>query len=65
MPEVKLNDFPARNEPILEYRKGSNERKALEAALQKTASTTEDVPIVIGDKEYKTDEIRYQVGFCG
>lgn len=46
---------------MLEYLKGSKERNDVEQALKKTLSTTEDVPIVIGDKEYKTDNIRYQV----
>lgn len=61
MPEVKIKDFPITNEPVLTYLKGSKERKELEAALEKTAATTHDVPIVIGEKEYKTDDVRYQV----
>lgn len=71
VPEVKLNDFGVKNEPVLEYLKGSKERQELESALKKTASTTEEVPIVIGDKEFKSADVRYQVGgfcqlsFCG
>ena len=66
VPEVKISDFGVKNEPVLEYLKGSKERKELEEALKKTSATTEDVPIVIGDKEYKTDDARYQVGrFAG
>ncbi|KAJ3652450.1 hypothetical protein Zmor_018412 [Zophobas morio] len=61
VPEVKISDFGVKNEPVLEYLKGSKERKELEEALKKTSATTEDVPIVIGDKEYKTDDARYQV----
>lgn len=61
VPEVKIKDFPIRNEPILGYLKGSKERKELEAALEKTAACTHEVPIIIGDKEYKTDDVRYQV----
>jgi 1-pyrroline-5-carboxylate dehydrogenase len=38
------------NEPILEYKKGSNERKDLEAALNKYASKVEDVPLCIGNE---------------
>lgn len=36
------------NEPVLEYKKGSTERKDLEKALQKYASMVVDVPICIG-----------------
>lgn len=61
VPEIKLPDFPAKNEPILEYLKGSKERKEIEAAIKKISSTTEEVPIIIGDKEYKSDDVRYQV----
>lgn len=49
------------NEPILEYLKGSKERTELEAALKETASKQEDIPIVIGEKEFKNDNVRYQV----
>jgi hypothetical protein len=31
------------------------------AALQETAATCEDVPIVIGDEEIRTNDVRYQV----
>lgn len=61
VPDIKLPDFPAINEPVLEYLKGSKERKELEAALKKTASAVEEVPIIIGDKEYKSNDVRYQV----
>jgi hypothetical protein len=43
------------------YLKGSKERKELVAALQETAATCEDVPIVIGDEEIRTNDVRYQV----
>jgi 1-pyrroline-5-carboxylate dehydrogenase len=43
------------------YLKGSSERKELGAALQETAATCEDVPIVIGDEEIRTNDVRYQV----
>lgn len=61
MPDIKLPDFPAKNEPVLTYLKGSKERKEIEAAIKKTASQVEEVPIVIGDKDYKSDDVRYQV----
>lgn len=50
-----------KNEPVLEYLKGSKEQKELCAALEDTACTTEEVPIIIGDKEYRTKDVRYQV----
>ena len=45
---------------------GSPERVELEAALVKYSDVTEDVPIVIGGQEYRTDDVRYQVmvNFC-
>lgn len=48
------------NEPILEYRKDSKERKELIAALEKAKSTVEDVPIVIAGEEIRTNDVRYQ-----
>ncbi|KAI1718367.1 aldehyde dehydrogenase family domain-containing protein [Ditylenchus destructor] len=38
------------NEPILEYKKGSSERKALEEALENLAKNPVDVPLVIGSE---------------
>lgn len=61
VPDIKLPDFPAKNEPVLQYLKGSKERKEIEAAAKKIAGTVEDVPIVIGDKDYKSSDVRYQV----
>ncbi|XP_064545725.1 delta-1-pyrroline-5-carboxylate dehydrogenase, mitochondrial [Drosophila montana] len=59
--QPKLKDFTISNEPILTYRKDSPERKALKQALESTAATCEEVPIVIGGKEYKTDKVMHQV----
>ena len=56
-----MTDFEVVNEPILGYMPGSPERAAVEAALQKYNNTTEDVPIMFGGKEYRTDDVRYQV----
>lgn len=61
MPDNRLPEFPLVNEPVLEYKKGSKERKELEAALKKTAAKTEDVPIIIGSEEFRTNEVRHQV----
>jgi 1-pyrroline-5-carboxylate dehydrogenase len=36
------------NEPVLEYKKGSTERKDLEKALDKYAKKLVDVPLCIG-----------------
>lgn len=49
------------NEPILEYRTGSEERKELEKSLHKFYETTTEVPIVIGDEEIFTGDIRHQL----
>ncbi|XP_057664893.1 delta-1-pyrroline-5-carboxylate dehydrogenase, mitochondrial [Diorhabda carinulata] len=61
VPEIKVNDTGVSNEPILQYLKGSKERTELETALKDSYAQTEDVPIVIGDKEYQTKDVRYQV----
>uniref|UniRef100_A0A914YX92 Multifunctional fusion protein n=1 Tax=Panagrolaimus superbus TaxID=310955 RepID=A0A914YX92_9BILA len=47
------------NEPILDYKKGSTERKALEKALEEYASKTIDVPLVIG-KERITRKLEHE-----
>lgn len=54
-------EFPLENEPVLNYKKGSPERAELERALDKMASDCEEVPLVIGNEEIKTDLCRYQV----
>lgn len=61
VPELNLNDFGVKNEPIYDYRKGSKEREQIEAALKRMSATCEDVPIVIGDEEIRTKDVRYQV----
>merc|ERR1711936_55412 len=59
--DIQVSDFGVQNEPILGYLPGSPERAALEVALNKYRDHTEDVPIIIGGKEYRTDDVRYQV----
>lgn len=54
-------DFQLENEPVLSYKKGSPERAELEKVLDKMANDCEEVPLVIGDKEIKSDLCRYQV----
>lgn len=55
-----MQDFCVQNEPILEYKKGSKERKELIAALERAKSTVEDVPIVIAGQEIRTNDVQYQ-----
>nr|CAD7570639.1 unnamed protein product [Timema californicum] len=43
-----------------EYLKESKERKELKVALRETADKCEDIPIIIGGKEFRTNNIRYQ-----
>lgn len=61
VPSTNLKDFGTKNEPVFEYKKGSAERKELEEALKRTAANCEEVPIVIGGKEIRTDQVVYQV----
>lgn len=61
VPELNLNDFGVKNEPVLSYRKGSKERKEIQDVLVKLSSKVEDVPIVIGNEEIRTNDVRYQV----
>lgn len=52
---------PPVNEPILGYLDGSPERKELEKSLKKFESSVMEIPIVIGNDEITTCEIRSQV----
>ena len=58
--DISVSDFKIKNEPVLGYLPGSKERSDLEAAINKYSDVTEDVPIVIGGKEYRTDQVHYQ-----
>ena len=49
------------NEPVLEFKSGSSERAAVEKALKEIQCKTEDVPIVIGNEEVWTKDVKYQV----
>lgn len=50
------------NEPIRQYPPGSDDRRQLESAIAKLSASTFDVPIVIGDDEYRpSDQVRYQL----
>lgn len=59
--DTQVTDFTVENEPIYGYMPGSKERSELEAALAKHESHMADIPIMIGDKEYRTDIIKHQV----
>jgi 1-pyrroline-5-carboxylate dehydrogenase len=45
------------NEPVMSYAPGSQEKKALKAALEEMASRQVDIPIVIGGKEIRTGNL--------
>ena len=59
--DITVRDFKVENEPILGYPPGSEELKNLQAALKTHGSQTEECPIIIGGKEYRTDNVQYQV----
>jgi 1-pyrroline-5-carboxylate dehydrogenase len=44
------------NEPVLEYEKESQERKQLEAEIQRQTSSPIEIPLIIGGKELHTSE---------
>lgn len=56
-----MKDFGIENEPVLEYLSGSKELTELQARLDHVSKNCEDVPIVIGDKEFRTNARQYQV----
>jgi len=56
-----FTDFPVKNEPIYGYDSESKERRLLQSSLRQHLAETEEIPIVIGGKEYKTDNVKYQV----
>ncbi|XP_036415049.1 delta-1-pyrroline-5-carboxylate dehydrogenase, mitochondrial [Colossoma macropomum] len=50
-----------KNEPVLGFKEGSQERAELEKALQNLKGKTEEIPCVIGDEQVWTKDIRYQL----
>jgi len=60
VPDTTLPDFQVHNEPMLSYLPGSSELQQLEAALERHGARVADIPIVIGDEEIRTDQVRYQ-----
>ncbi|MDK2978124.1 MAG: 1-pyrroline-5-carboxylate dehydrogenase [Bacteroidales bacterium] len=47
---------PAKNEPVLSYKKGSPERENLIKAIEDARSETIDIPMIINGKEVTTDK---------
>lgn len=56
LPTVKIY-----NEPAFSYEVNTKERILLEYTLERMSNSCEDIPIVIGTKEFKTDAARSQV----
>ncbi|XP_049590300.1 delta-1-pyrroline-5-carboxylate dehydrogenase, mitochondrial [Syngnathus scovelli] len=50
-----------RNEPVLDFKRGSPERRQLLQALERLKSTTEEIPCVVGDEPVWTADVRYQL----
>jgi 1-pyrroline-5-carboxylate dehydrogenase len=60
--QSNLKSYLATNEPIFDYKRDSLERNNLKKCLDNFMSQgVVDVPIVIGDKEIRTSNVRYQV----
>lgn len=52
-----IYNFPLpQNETVLEYRKGSSERKLLESELNRQLLETIEIPLIIGGKEIRTGQ---------
>ncbi len=47
---------PAKNEPVLSYKKGSSEREQIIKAIEWAKSTVVDVPMIIDGKEVRTEQ---------
>ncbi|HCL79319.1 MAG TPA: 1-pyrroline-5-carboxylate dehydrogenase [Synergistaceae bacterium] len=45
-----------KNEPVLEYRPGSGERRLLKVALDEVSSRCPDIPLIIGGREIRTGD---------
>ncbi|OAF68737.1 L-glutamate gamma-semialdehyde dehydrogenase [Intoshia linei] len=50
----------AKNEPILDYKKGTTQYNELKSVLNDMNSKVHKIPIIIAGKEYHTDDIMYQ-----
>lgn len=61
VPIPNIPELPLINEPVLTYKKGSKERNDLEKVLSEMSQNCVDVPLIIGDEEIRTDNVKYQV----
>jgi len=53
--------YHAVNDPVLGYLPNSPELASLEAKLKELGSKVHDVPIMVGDEEIRTKDVRYQL----
>ena len=60
-----MDGYRAVNEPIYEYLKHSEERRELTEKIAEMSSQQHVVPIVIGDREMHTDDVKKQVMVSG
>ncbi|GFY77211.1 delta-1-pyrroline-5-carboxylate dehydrogenase, mitochondrial [Trichonephila inaurata madagascariensis] len=58
---AKVDDFEVKNEPVFQYLKDSKERKELFDAVDKYKNTCVEIPIIIGEKEIFSGDVKYQV----
>ena len=56
-----IEEYIAKNEPVYGYEVGSAERKALDAKVEEYDSKVHEIPIVIGNEEIASKDIRFQV----
>lgn len=60
-PSLPLPTRTIYNEPALTYEVNTKERIELEYTLDRMSNSCEDIPIVIGTKEFKTEAVQAQV----
>ena len=61
MKGFNFDTYTAVNEPMPDYAPGSAQRVKLEETLQGYEGKVKDCPIVIGDEEIRTKDVRYHV----
>lgn len=59
-PQLPLPNKGIFNEPVLSYAQKTKERMQLEFTLERMSKSCEDIPIVIGTKEFRTEAIQSQ-----
>ena len=50
---------PPANEPVLEYRPGSDERNRIEAELQRLRHTEMEIPLIIGGQNRQAEAMHH------